>query len=110
MAQDRTSTGAEQRSPECRLPGRLAREGGIDAALESLPAATPHATAYRVRRNASHRGLTAGYRTTLKCQHVNGPIRHVTWHAVIVPNTLSIGKHFPEPVDNSDPRRLSVDN
>jgi len=92
MAQDRTRTGAEQRSPECRLAGRLAGEGGIDAALESLPAAASHTAAYRVRRNATPRGLTAGYRTTLKCQQVNGSIRHVAWHAVTVPNTLSIGE------------------
>ena len=110
MAQDRTRTGAEQRSPECRLAGRLAGEGGIDAALESLPAATSHTAAYRVRRNATPRGLTAGYRTTLKCQQVNGSIMHVAWHAVTVPNTLSIGQQRPKPVDNSDRRRLSVDN
>ena len=110
MTEDRIGTGAKQRRPECRFPGRLPGEAGIDAALESLPAATAHTATYRVRRDASPGGLTAGYGTTLEPQHINGPIRHVAWHWITVLDPLSNSQRTAKPVDNSDRSLLSVDN
>ena len=110
MTEDRIGTGAKQRRPECRLPGRLPGEAGINAALQSLPAATAHTATYGVRRDARPGGLTAGYGTTLKPQHINGPIRHVDWHGITVLDPLSNSQRIVKPVDNSDHGYLSVDN
>jgi len=110
MAEDRIGTGAKQRRPECRLPGRLPGEAGIDAPLESLPAVTAHTATYRVRRDAGPGGLTAGYGTTLEPQHINGSIRHVDWHGITLLDPPSNSQRTAKPVDNSDRRRLSVDN
>src|SRR5262249_44472969 len=110
MAEDGIGTGAKQRRPERRLPGRLPGEAGIDAALESLPAATAHTATYRVRPDASPGGLTASHGTSLELQHINGPIRHVDWHGITVLDPLSNSQRTPNPVDNSACGGLSVDN
>ena len=110
MTEDRTGTGAKQRRPERRLPGGLSGEAGVDAALESLPAATTQTAAYRVRRDVGPGSLTAGYGTTLERQQINGPsgvsfgMRSLCWTC----SAPASGR--PEPVDNSNSIGLSVDN
>ena len=110
MTEDRIGTGAKQRRPECRLPGWLPGEAGINAALESLPAATAHTATYCVQRDAGPGSLTAGYGTTLEAQQINGPIRHINWHGITVLDPFSNSQRPLEPVDNLDRGRLSVDN
>ena len=110
MTEDGIGTGAKQRRPERRLAGWLPGEAGINAALESLPAATAYTATYRVRRYASPGGLTAGYGTSLELQRINGPIRHVDWHGITVLDPLSNSQRIPDPVDNSDRGRVSLDN
>src|SRR5260370_17438124 len=52
--------GGQERRPQAGLPGRLSGEGGVNAALQSLPAAIAHAVAHRVSGDASVRTLTTG--------------------------------------------------
>ncbi len=81
MAENGIRPGAEQRGPEHRLPGGVAGEGGVHAALQPLPAAAAHPAAHYARANASHGGLAAGNGLALGCQHLTGLRGHIGRHA-----------------------------
>jgi len=65
MAKNCAGTGAKQGGPQNRLPGRVSREGGINPALQPLPAATTRTVAHRVWSDAGFGALAPGDQISL---------------------------------------------
>jgi hypothetical protein len=107
MAQNRSGTGSEQSGPEHRLPGWIPGEGGVHAALQPLPATAANPGPHGLGVDAQVPTLTSCDGGRLGLQVLR---EGFGGHSLIVQSRSDSCLPPPEPVDNSDPWRLSVDN